>query len=65
MTSAGPPDSVNKMRALVAAGAMDLKIGQVSGLEGGGQLSACSVKGNDGAVTRIDVDAMLPFSVSP
>jgi thioredoxin reductase (NADPH) len=58
----GAPDSVNKMRALVAAGAMDLKIGQVSGLEGGdGQLSACSVKGNDGAVTRIDVDAMLPF----
>ncbi len=58
----GAPDSVNKMRALVAAGAMDLKIGQVSGLEGGdGQLSACSVKGNDGAVTRIDIDAMLPF----
>ena len=58
----GAPDSVNKMRALVAAGAMDLKIGQVSGLEGGdGQLSACSVKGNDGAVTRTDVDAMLPF----
>ena len=58
----GAPDSVNKMRALVAAGDMDLKIGQVSGLEGGdGQLSACSVKGNDGAITRIDVDAMLPF----
>ena len=30
----GAPDSVNKMRALVAAGGMDLKIGQVSGLEG-------------------------------
>ncbi|MGB6352015.1 MAG: NAD(P)/FAD-dependent oxidoreductase [Pseudolabrys sp.] len=58
----GAPDSVNKMRALVAAGDMDLKIGQVSGLEGGdGQLSACSVQGNDGAITRIDVDAMLPF----
>lgn len=58
----GAPDSVNKMRALVAAGAMDLKIGQVSGLEGGdGLLSACSVKENDGAITRIDVDAMLPF----
>jgi len=51
----GAPDSVNKMRALVAAGDMDLKIGQVSGLEGGdGQLSACSVKGNE-------VDTMLPF----
>ncbi len=58
----GAPDSVNKMRALVAAGDMDLKIGQVSGLEGGdGQLSACSVKGNDGVATRIEVDTMLPF----
>ena len=28
------PDSVNKMRALVAAGEMDLKIGQVTALEG-------------------------------
>ncbi len=58
----GAPDSVNKMRALVAAGAMDLKIGQVTLLEGGdGQLTAASVKGNDGAVTRIECDAMLPF----
>ena len=58
----GAPDSVNKMRALVAAGDMDLKIGQVSGLEGGdGLLAACSVKGNDGTVSRIEVDAMLPF----
>ncbi len=30
----GAPDSVNKMRALVAEGKMDLKIGQVSALEG-------------------------------
>ncbi len=58
----GAPDSVNKMRALVAAGAMDLKIGQVSALEGGdGQLSAVSIKGNDGALSRVEVDAMLPF----
>jgi thioredoxin reductase (NADPH) len=58
----GAPDSVNKMRALVAAGGMDLKIGQVTTLEGGdGQLAACSIKGNDGAVARIEVDAMLPF----
>ena len=28
----GAPDSVNKMRALVADGKMDLKIGQVSGI---------------------------------
>ena len=58
----GAPDSVNKMRALVAAGSMDLKIGQVNMLEGGdGQLAAASIKGNDGAVARIEVDAMLPF----
>jgi thioredoxin reductase (NADPH) len=58
----GAPDSVNKMRALVAAGGMDLKIGQVTTLEGSdGQLAACSIKGNDGAVTRVEVDAMLPF----
>ena len=58
----GAPDSVNKMRALVADGKMDLKIGQVSGLEGSdGVLAACSIKGNDGAVHRVEVDAMLPF----
>ncbi len=58
----GAPDSVNKMRALVASGAMDLKIGQVSLLEGSdGQLAAASIKGSDGAITRVECDAMLPF----
>jgi len=58
----GAPDSVNKMRALVAAGNMDLKIGQVTALEGAeGVLSACSIKGNDGSLARIEVDCMLPF----
>ncbi|HXZ46687.1 MAG TPA: NAD(P)/FAD-dependent oxidoreductase [Pseudolabrys sp.] len=58
----GAPDSVNKMRALVAAGNMDLKIGQVTALEGGdGQLTACTIKGNDGTVTRVELDSMLPF----
>jgi len=58
----GAPDSVNKMRALVASGGMDLKIGQVTTLEGGdGQLTAASVKGNDGSVARIECDALLPF----
>jgi len=57
----GAPDSVNKMRALVASGAMDLKIGQVSALEGAdGRLAAASVKGKD-AVERVEIDAMLPF----
>jgi thioredoxin reductase (NADPH) len=58
----GAPDSVNKMRALVAAGGMDLKIGQVTALEGAdGQLIACSIKGNDGTLARVEVDSMLPF----
>src|SRR6202142_2516107 len=58
----GAPASVSKMRELVAAGGMDLKIGQVSALEGGdGQLAAASVKGSDGAVTRVETDVMLPF----
>jgi thioredoxin reductase (NADPH) len=58
----GAPASVGKMRALVEAGAMDLKIGQVSELEGAdGQLIAASVKDKDGAVSRVACDAMLPF----
>ncbi len=56
------PDSVNKMRALVASGAMDLKIGQVTALQGeDGQLTAATVKSNDGASATIACDAMLPF----
>ena len=58
----GAPDSVNKMRALVAEGKMDLKIGQVTELEGAdGVLSAVSIKDKDGAMSRVDVDALLPF----
>ncbi len=58
----GAPDSVNKMRTLVASGAMDLKIGQVSALEGAdGQLSAVTIKANDGSTTRVETEAMLPF----
>ncbi|HWC93158.1 MAG TPA: NAD(P)/FAD-dependent oxidoreductase [Pseudolabrys sp.] len=57
----GAPDSVNKMRALVASGGMDLKIGQVTELEGAdGQLTAASVKGKE-TVERIECDALLPF----
>jgi thioredoxin reductase (NADPH) len=58
----GAPDSVNKMRSLVAAGAMDLRIGQIAALEGSdGQLAAVSVKDKDGKLERIACDAMLPF----
>ena len=55
----GAPDSVNKMRSLVAAGAMDLRIGQVAALEGNdGQLEAISVKDKDGTLDRGAGDAM-------
>lgn len=56
------PHSVEQMRALVAAGKMDLRIGQVTGLEGeNGVLSAALVKGNDNAVSRVECNTMLPF----
>jgi thioredoxin reductase (NADPH) len=50
------------MRALVAAGRMDLRIGQITALDGeGGRLAGATLKGGDGAVARIACDAMLPF----
>jgi thioredoxin reductase (NADPH) len=56
------PHSVEQMRALVAAGKLDLKIGQVTGLEGeGGMLSGAAVKGNDNAMSRVACDTILPF----
>jgi thioredoxin reductase (NADPH) len=56
------PDSVNKMRELVAAGRMQLKIGQVTGLKGeNGILSAATVKGSDGSIFDVVTNAMLPF----
>ncbi len=57
----GAPHSVGAMRALVADGAMDLVIGQVSGLHGTrGALEAIDVRGTDG-VTRIACERMIPF----
>lgn len=56
------PHSVEQMRALVAAGKMDLKIGQVTGLEGkDGVLSAALVKGNDNETSKVDCNTILPF----
>lgn len=56
------PASVNKMRALVAAGTVDLKLGQITGLEGGGgMLRAAMVKPDKGEPDRIECDALLPF----
>lgn len=57
----GTPASVNKMRALVDAGKVDLVIGQVTGLNGeNGQLSSASIRSEDGP-PEIACDAMLPF----
>jgi len=56
------PHSVEQMRALVAAGKMDLHLGQISALEGAdGRLSGAQVKGNDNTQIHIACDAMLPF----
>ena len=56
------PDSVKKMRELVAAGKMQFKLGQVTGLKGeNGVLSAATVKGTDGVSFDVATNAMLPF----
>ena len=56
------PDSVNKMKTLVAEKKMDLVLGQVTGLEGeGGQLRAAIAKPDKGDVYRVECDVMLPF----
>jgi len=55
------PDSVKKMRELVAAGKMQFKLGQVTGLTGeSGALASVQVKGNEGPFDII-ANAMLPF----
>ena len=56
------PHSVAQMRELVASGKMQLKIGQVTALEGDdGKLAAATIKGNDNATTKVDCNSMLPF----
>lgn len=56
------PHSVNGMRSLVADGAMDLLIGQVSGVAGeDGMLRGATVKHDDGSLTEVACDLMLPF----
>jgi thioredoxin reductase (NADPH) len=56
------PDSVNKMRALLAEGKIDLKLGQITSLEGdNGVLRAANAKPDKGDPYRIECDAMLPF----
>src|SRR6201998_1272551 len=56
------PHSVEQMRALVSSGKMDLKLGQVTALEGeGGKLAGAVVKGNDNSTSKVACDAILPF----
>ncbi|GBD47247.1 NAD(P)/FAD-dependent oxidoreductase [Methylopila sp. Yamaguchi] len=56
------PDTVNKMRALVDKGVVDLFIGQATGLIGeNGMLKAVKAKAEDGSLHEIAADAMLPF----
>lgn len=56
------PHSVEQMRALVASGAMDLKLGQVLGLKGeGDDLQAAICRDNAGAEFEIACNTMLPF----
>ena len=56
------PHSVNGMRSLVADGSMDLLIGQVSGVVGeDGRLRGAVVKHDDGSVTEVPCEMMLPF----
>ena len=61
------PHSVEQMRALVASGAMDLRFGQVTGLEGvglegdGSALSAAICRDSAGATFAIPCNTLLPF----
>ncbi len=56
------PDSVNKMRTLVANEKLNLVIGQVMSLEGAdGQVTAAHVKDSKGEMSTIACDAVLPF----
>ena len=56
------PHSVNAMRELVAAGKMDLLIGQVMSLKGeGGQLSHAVLRGADKSEQDLACEVMMPF----
>lgn len=56
------PDSVAKMKKLVADGAMDCVFGQISQLHGeAGQLEAIAYKDADKVEHRIECDTLLPF----
>lgn len=56
------PDSVQKMRELVASGAMKLVIGQITALEGeGDMLAAVALKDAAGEAVSLSANALLAF----
>lgn len=56
------PDTVNKMRALVAEGAMDLQLGQVVALKGDApNLEGATIRRDDGSTFDVACDTILPF----
>ena len=56
------PQSVTKMRALCAAGEMQLLIGQITGFESDdGHLTQVAVTNIDGQVHQLDLDSLLLF----
>ncbi|CAM5345629.1 Ferredoxin--NADP reductase OS=Afipia felis OX=1035 GN=NCTC12722_01495 PE=3 SV=1 [Afipia felis] len=56
------PHSVEQMRKLVADGKMDLKIGQVTALDGeNGVLKGVQIKGADNSIATVACDTILPF----
>lgn len=56
------PDSVNKMRALVEAGDVNLHIGQITELVGeDGTLSGAKLKSKDGDIVDLSCNSFLPF----
>ncbi|MHA1524522.1 MAG: NAD(P)/FAD-dependent oxidoreductase [Alphaproteobacteria bacterium] len=57
----GAPGTVAKMRSMVESGAITLKLGQMTGLEGtGGRLERVNAKNADGAFA-VECDTLLPF----
>jgi thioredoxin reductase (NADPH) len=56
------PHSVSAMRDLVAAGRIDIRIGQISALAGeDGELSAAILKAADGTQHKIACERLMPF----
>jgi thioredoxin reductase (NADPH) len=58
----GAPHSVKAMRELVAAGRMDLRIGQIATLTGeSGELFSITLRGSDGTTQEIPCQKLIPF----